>query len=262
MTDYAEEQTNELEVLRSIFPDELEVLDEGPPASFHIRVELDPSVLHEGAASEGDASPPTLYLAITYTPTYPDEIPQLSLTDVTGIDETEQQALLSELETVASESLGMAMVFSIASAAREGFERIITERIERLAREEEERIAREEEEERQRYAGNKVTAEAFETWKLNFIAEISKIIKAGGKLTPAQSAAAAVAGLLPSTSKNGKLTGRQLFEKDKSLAKSDMAYMEDGDVAVDVELFEGMDDLDLEDEDDDNDVLRNFTEDD
>ena len=56
----------------------------------------------------------------------------------------------------------------------------------------------------------------------------------------------------------GKLTGRQLFEKDKTLASSDVKMVGtsgvDDDV-VDFSLFEeGLEDLD-DDEDEENDVL-------
>ncbi|KAJ3050107.1 RWD domain-containing protein 1 [Rhizophlyctis rosea] len=262
MTDYLEEQTNELEALRSIFPDEFEELDPGPPASFRINITLDPDTLPP-SLSESFPFPPTLHLDITYTPTYPDEPPELNLSDVTGLDNTEQSSLLTELQETAQTLLGMAMIFSLASQARDSFDQILNDRSDRLAAEEEARILAEEEAERNRHIGTKVTPDSFAVWKNSFIAETAQILKSGGKLSSSQTAAAALAGLLTPGGKAGKLTGRQLFEKDTSLVKSDMAYVEEGDVAVDVDLFDEMDGLESGDEEEDEGEWRkNFTEDD
>ncbi|KAJ3382224.1 hypothetical protein HDU92_004880 [Lobulomyces angularis] len=60
--------------------------------------------------------------------------------------------------------------------------------------------------------------------------------------------------------RKGKLTGRQQFEKDKTLINSDTGFMGENDVEVDLDLFDG---LDLgSDQDEENEVLKNFTEDD
>ena len=51
---------------------------------------------------------------------------------------------------------------------------------------------------------------------------------------------------------NKKPTGRQLFERDASLAKSDLDFVKDEEaVCVDESLFQDLDELDLDDEDDD-----------
>jgi hypothetical protein len=50
--------------------------------------------------------------------------------------------------------------------------------------------------------------------------------------------------------------GRQLFERDATLATSDAKCIEEGDVAVDMSLFEQeLGNLDIEDEDEE-DVMR------
>ncbi|RKO93141.1 hypothetical protein BDK51DRAFT_5479, partial [Blyttiomyces helicus] len=247
----------ELEALRSIFPDEFEPLSE---TSFKLRLILDPDALPPppNPDSESDPTPPpSLSLAITYVTNYPDTSPEIELTDASGFTDSELASLQAELESVAADSVGMAMGFALASAGKEGAERILTERAARIAAEEERRREEEEEIERARFVGNKVTGESFDGWKIRFLAEIAGLIKRGEKLPPAMHAAASVAGMLQATGKGGKLTGRQLFEKDRSLAKSDMTFMEDGDVAVDLELFEGMEGLDADDEEE-NAVLANF----
>ncbi|RKP06651.1 hypothetical protein THASP1DRAFT_2719, partial [Thamnocephalis sphaerospora] len=114
--DYAEEQANELEVLRSIYPDELEV---------------------------------SVHLEVLYTPTYPDELPQLR----------------------AEECLGMVMVFNLAALIKEDLEQLVVERRERLEQEATERLRKEAEEEQKKFAGTKVTPEVFLAWKVKFDAE-------------------------------------------------------------------------------------------
>ncbi|KAI8826220.1 ubiquitin-conjugating enzyme/RWD-like protein [Fimicolochytrium jonesii] len=257
MSFHAEEQSNELEALLSIFPDEFSLLDAGPPAHFHIHIQPDVESLIP-PSDDHDATTPReaveFFLDITYTDTYPDTIPLLELTEVAGFDAGECGQIVSELTTMAEESVGMAMGFTLAAGAKEIAERVVSERIAAQEAEAAARAAAEEEAERIRHAGTRVTPASFDQWKAEFLAEISHLLKTKGEeaLSPAQKAAAAVAGLLDSIKgKSGKLTGRQLFEKDRTLASSDMAYIEDGDVTVDAELFEGMEDLDVGDDEED-----------
>lgn len=65
MTDYGEEQRNELEALESIYPDSFTVLSENPP-SFTITVTSE--------AGENDETVQTT-LKFTYSEKYPDEAP-------------------------------------------------------------------------------------------------------------------------------------------------------------------------------------------
>lgn len=52
--------------------------------------------------------------------------------------------------------------------------------------------------------------------------------------------------------------GRQLFERDHSLAKSDATFMEEGDVDVDIALFERELVITDDEDENENDVLRNI----
>merc|ERR1719318_1037817 len=128
------------------------------------------------------------------------------------------------------------MVFTIVSAAIEW----LGETNDRLKFEAEEviRIQKEkdEEEERKKLEGTKVTIESFLAWKAEFDAEMSvhKKEKEAAK-----------------RDKNKK-SGRELFMTDQNLIESDIKFLaETGDeaVTVDESLFEDLDDLDLEDED-------------
>lgn len=86
--------------------------------------------------------------------------------------------------------------------------------------------------------GGPVNAETFEAWRTKFAAEMEQG-KKSGEQRPAEAAAAVAA---------GKLTGRQLFEQNKVLATSDVAFLGDTDAVLDESAFEGLDTLDLEDD--------------
>lgn len=78
-----------------------------------------------------------------------------------------------------------------------------------------------------------MTLESFLEWKRKYAEETGK------------AKAAKIAEM------NKKPTGRQLFERDASLAKSDLAFAKDEEaVCVDESLFQDLDNLDLDDEDD------------
>ncbi|ORE11420.1 UBC-like protein [Rhizopus microsporus var. microsporus] len=176
MTDYLEEQKNEIEALQSIYPDEF-----------------------EGALS----------LHVIYTPNYPDELPEYEIEIIQG---------------QAEESIGMAMVFSLVMIIKEELDNIVLD----VKRAEEELVKekkrKEEEAEQAKFVGTKVTRDSFLDWKKKFDAEIAE--------------KDAVARAQKAKELKGKLTGRQLFEQDKTLAMSDASYMDEGDVSVDVSQFD------------------------
>ena len=82
-----------------------------------------------------------------------------------------------------------------------------------------------------------MTVESFLVWRAKFDEETGR------------------AALKQAKEVNKKLTGRQLFERDASLANSDLAFIKEGDavegVSVDETLFQDLEDLDLDDEGDD-----------
>eukprot|EP00842_Homolaphlyctis_polyrhiza_P001417 jgi/Hompol1/2276/HPOL_002146-RA len=145
-----------------------------------------------------------------------------------------------------------------------------------------ERSRREIEAAQAHHAGTRVTPQAFAAWKAAFVAEARAAVLAAASASSYSSLspssvplALQVAAAIDASAQAraaGKLTGRQLFEKDKTLASSDAQFMGDGDDAVDVDaaLLErvniserGPDDKDDDDDEDAvNQVLANFTEDD
>ncbi|XP_022089850.1 RWD domain-containing protein 1-like [Acanthaster planci] len=229
MTDYQEEQTNEIAALESIYPEEFTVLSDDPHC-FRI------TVRSEDTGNEDDETY-SATLQFTYTPTYPDEPPLYEVTEDGNVDEDDRSKITETLQQQIEENLGMAMVFTLVSATQEYLNNKVDE--ERKAEMEEKRRREEEadrlkEEEEQRLKGTLVTIESFLAWKENFDQE--RLTEKKKKMTEQPK----------------KLTGKELFEKDHNLYDSDMALLDENDrVEVDESLFQEMDDLDLELEDED-----------
>ncbi|GAA5823903.1 hypothetical protein JCM3770_000334 [Rhodotorula araucariae] len=224
MTDYDEERRSERQVLESIFPDELDILSDDQLA---IRVE--PEV-------QNDREPYTLNLLVTYTPTYPDEPPELDIDVVEGqVADDEKEALLAGLHESANESLGMAMVYTLALQLKELIAEMIVRRKERIAREDEERYRREEEAQAAKTRGTPVTKESFAVWSARFEAEYAEALKREEeerlKAMPPREREEAKRWL-------AKLSGRQLFEQGAVTLESDAALVDADDVAVDISQYE------------------------
>ncbi|KAJ9065082.1 Protein gir2 [Entomophthora muscae] len=229
MTDYSEEQNSELEVLQSIYPEELRVLSEDP-LSYEIFLSLEDVLGAPDYNSDEDLDQlvSSLLLTITYPPTYPDILPEWNITasSACGLDEADIEQLSQDLLGLAEESLGMAMVFTLASQLKESTLSLITKKAEDREREAEERLMQSIKADESKFIGTKVTPENFLEWKTKFDLErdalrFAELKKSGFKKPDSK-----------------KLTGKQLFEKDSKLAKSDMQFLEEGDEDVDATQFE------------------------
>ncbi|CEJ01715.1 hypothetical protein RMCBS344292_15736 [Rhizopus microsporus] len=208
MTDYLEEQKNEIEALQSIYPDEFE----------EFRISIYPE-------EQDPENPRALSLHVIYTPNYPDELPEYEIEIIQGqVPESYLSRIEQSVKQAAEESIGMAMVFSLVMIIKEELDNIVLD----VKRAEEELVKekrrKEEEAEQAKFVGTKVTRESFLDWKKKFDAEIAE--------------KDAVARAQKAKELKGKLTGRQLFEQDKTLAMSDAGYMDEGDVSVDVSQFD------------------------
>ncbi|KAJ1908171.1 rwd domain-containing protein [Tieghemiomyces parasiticus] len=164
---------------------------------------------------------------VAFTDTYPDKLPEFKvLTDDAEELTREDRVKLNEVaQQTAEESLGMAMVFSMASVVKEMFDLILIEKAAAKQAADDARLAKEMELEQAKFVGTRVAPESFMAWKAKFDAEMAEIQRAQNSQKR-------------NVEKNKKLTGRQMFEKDKSLARSDANFMEEGDTAVDASLFE------------------------
>uniref|UniRef100_A0A7S3GEZ7 RWD domain-containing protein n=1 Tax=Palpitomonas bilix TaxID=652834 RepID=A0A7S3GEZ7_9EUKA len=103
--DYKEEQEMEIEAIQAIYPESVNIMEEGKKYS----IELLPS------KDYGDP----ISMLVEYTDTYPEEKPKLR---VLGLLHAHEQELLAELDEMMEESLGAPMVFELASHATEWVE--------------------------------------------------------------------------------------------------------------------------------------------
>ncbi|CCX35415.1 Putative uncharacterized protein [Taphrina deformans PYCC 5710] len=217
----------EEEILLSIFPDEFEKVND---STFRIRIDIDPSECKV-------KSPPTMYLIAQLPPTYPDTPPILHIeslpseegTDLSGAD---KDALLGSLTDSVQENLGMAMVFTLVSALKEHGTALLDDRVGALERAQRDAKLALEREEQKRFEGTKVTAQSFAAWNANF--KLEQLQRQADEEEAAR-AKAVRAGLGHGEK---KLTGRQLFEGDKTLAQSDLKIGEATDVEFDFSKFD------------------------
>ncbi|XP_066277300.1 uncharacterized protein [Branchiostoma lanceolatum] len=106
--DYQSEQNDEKGALQAIFEEDFTDLAT-TPCSFMLKLK-DMEVQLSGP----------LYVKITYKERYPDEAPDIDIPLRSQVLTTQQHAdLLSHLKTIAEESVGMAMVFTLVEAARD-----------------------------------------------------------------------------------------------------------------------------------------------
>lgn len=217
--------TEEFEVLESIYPTELSVISDR-----EIEIDVEPDYPVEGMESF------KFKLSVKYLDDYPDELPILALEAVEGeIDESEKEALLQGMATIGEENIGMAMTFTLVSYLREQLSAVAEGKISlRIAEErEKERLALEAEEARTR--GTPITVESFKEWKMKFDQDVA-MKKAKDEeeklraMTPREREEYRKIGT--------RLTGRQLFERNRNLAHEDDSLMEEGTVSVDISQYD------------------------
>eukprot|EP01102_Stenamoeba_stenopodia_P005788 TRINITY_DN16513_c0_g1_i1.p1 TRINITY_DN16513_c0_g1~~TRINITY_DN16513_c0_g1_i1.p1 ORF type:complete len:246 (-),score=77.13 TRINITY_DN16513_c0_g1_i1:114-785(-) len=207
-----EEQESEWETLQAIYMDEIKPIKDSPRV-FEVIVK---------GTSDGDAEDddlPQVTLQVTYTPEYPAEVPLLEVTPINSLVSEEQAlALLSALEESAKENVGMVMIFTLITVAKDWIDQNVKSGVqikkEQAEAVEAERVAREirlEELRNTQREGTPVTTETFAAWRANFEEEMRK---AQGK----------------TVEKTKKLSGRKLFESDATLNTSDMAFDEEMDL--------------------------------
>lgn len=181
----AEVLQEELEVLESIFPDELEseysqssVTDQADPfvaQSCQTRscaYEWTRSSRYQDRSVSSAALFPfrrlmspclvSTWLHVVYTPDYPETLPNLRLEPIEGeLTGEETDELIHGMGAIGTESLGMAMVFTMVSYLREHLVEVLESRNRRIQEEENRRYAEMEEKEAARKRGTPVTRESF-----------------------------------------------------------------------------------------------------
>ncbi|MCJ1387522.1 hypothetical protein MMC18_000365 [Xylographa bjoerkii] len=200
-----DEQIEEREVLDSIFADEITDISD---TSYRISIPLE-VVQHD---DETEAAP-TLLLTVTYPETYPDIPPDLNLSappdapKYTHLDIQDDRArLLSALQPVIEESLGMAMVFTLVSTLKDSAELLISERQAAAQAVKDVEAAKAEEEENRKFHGTAVTRETFLKWRERFRKEMTEAEERRREDKEAEDKKRRVKA-------EERLTGKQLFER-------------------------------------------------
>ncbi|KAI1935683.1 Protein gir2 [Ophidiomyces ophidiicola] len=168
-----EDQQEEKETLKSIFPDEIADISED---SYRISVTLD--VSHHG---EDYSDPPILILQVTYPEDYPDVAPRLEISAPPNSPkyphfdiQEDRDRLLDLLTSTVEENLGMAMVFTLVDILKEGAELLVSERHAAVEAQKEVEAAKAEEEENRKFQGEAVTRDSFLAWREKFRREMEE----------------------------------------------------------------------------------------
>lgn len=235
--DTTEDQEQELEALEAIYPNEITVICKEPgDLRFTILLTCD-DVKTSDSDDEDDKNTFSVLIEFLLPENYPHEVPSILVLESNNLMPADEEELLQLLNHEAHESRGTVMIFTLVTIASEWLRRRTEEDAQRKLDAEDRRRQEIEEAENKKFEGTRVTVESFMKWKLQFDEEMTQLKKK--KLA---------------MEKSGKLTGRELFEKDQTLNESDLKFIEDdrdisyddAGVKVDTALF----DEDFEDDDD------------
>nr|GEV32860.1 hypothetical protein [Tanacetum cinerariifolium] len=122
MTDHVQEQEMEIEALEAILMDEfseIQPFESGLNTSNRcFQITLSPQ---DDDMDEASTTPVQLGLIFSHTEKYPDEIPLLNVNvrSIRGIHTSDLKVLKEKLEQEASENLGMAMIYTLVSSAKD-----------------------------------------------------------------------------------------------------------------------------------------------
>ncbi|THY48335.1 RWD-domain-containing protein [Aureobasidium pullulans] len=171
-----EEQTEEREVLDSIFPEEITDISET-----EYRVSIQIEVTEDDDSTE---FPPTLILSVSYPEDYPDVAPRLDLSAPPNAPkhkhldiQEDKTRLLDGLTATIEENLGMAMVFTLVTTIKDEAELLIAERQQAVQAAKDMEAAEAEAEENRKFEGTKVTRETYLDWSRRFKEEMADIKK-------------------------------------------------------------------------------------
>ncbi|KAL3824425.1 hypothetical protein ACJIZ3_020454 [Penstemon smallii] len=233
LTDYKQEQEMEIEALEAILEDdfsEIHSSESGLNTSnrcFQITISPQDDEIDDSANL-----PVRLALIFSHTENYPDEPPLVNVQSLKGISTGDLKILKEKLEQEATENLGMAMVYTLVTSAKEW----LSERFSQDAGTDD---AEDDEATKDDIIiphGEPVTVETFLAWRERFEAELA-LEKA--KLMPDVALAA---------TKEKKLTGRQWFESGRASAKGAAVAEVSEEEEEDIDFDE---DVDFEDDEDD-----------
>ncbi|KAH3678948.1 hypothetical protein WICMUC_001316 [Wickerhamomyces mucosus] len=220
--DFKEEQTQEIEILESIYPDELEIISEN---QFNITLKLE-------TESERKHS---IILNIKYPETYPEVIPIINvelgeieeveddededsededefagdeegnggtklvrLSEQINFEKNDLQILKNKLIDEANEQIGIPSIFTLSSTLKDQSEEIFQKKLDDLQKKYDDELLEREKESQKKFIGTQVTKESFLQWRNKFRLELGINDRIKERLTKLH---------------NGKLTGKEIFEK-------------------------------------------------
>lgn len=241
MTDYLQEQEMEIEALKAILMDDFKEIHSGESGlssskpCYHITVSP-----QDDEADDSTSKPVQVALIFSHTERYPDEPPLLNVRSIKGLSSQDVRILKEKLEEEASENLGMAMVFTLVTSAKEWLSG-------RFGQDDADGSTADDELAKDEVIvphGEPVTVETFLAWRERFEAEIAL---ERAKLMPDSALTAP---------KEKKLTGRQWFESGRAVAaaRGTLTTKDESDE-------EEEEDIDFDDddfEDDEEDMLEHY----
>ncbi|XP_074601672.1 RWD domain-containing protein 1-like [Brevipalpus obovatus] len=239
MGGYEEDQISELQALEAIYPDEITVINGQPPIKFAV------TLIVNSPIDEDEEYKVTLMF--TLIEQYPEVGPEVEIEELSEcFEDIDREELTELIEKEISNNLNSVMAFPLISSVNEWLQEKSESLKERKFQDQERKKKELEAEEMKRFEGTRVTIETFMAWKRDFDAEMAELEKMNQKDEGA----------------SRKMTGRELFEKDKSMIESDLQFLDSeedfcldvgGDVKVNESLFQALDDIELDDEEDDED---------
>ena len=188
----------------------------------------------------------TILLAVSYPTNYPDVAPNLDISFPQNASARPEHLtlpddkphLLSTLEEPISESLGLAMVFTLITTLKESTESLIAVRISDVQAEKDREAAKEEEKENAKFYGEKVTKERFLAWRNAFQEELRR--KREDEERRREEEAPGKGGKGVKGKEEKKLSGKELWEKGL-VGKGD----DEGDAADEKDALVGMENLEV-----------------
>ncbi|CAL1360675.1 unnamed protein product [Linum trigynum] len=236
MTEYAQEQEMEIEALEAILMDEFKEIHSSESglntSSRCFQITITPQ---DDDIDQSTTTPVQLGLIFAHTGKYPDEPPLLNVTSIKGVQPSDLKKLKEKLVQEASENLGMAMIYTLVSSAKDWLSDLYGQDDENDDTEDLEAIK----DDVIIPHGEPVTVETFIAWRERFEAELAL---ERAKLMPES---------VLSAPKEKKLTGRQWFESGKGRGA---APVNEGSEEEDEE------DIDFDDDDFDDDEEEDMLE--
>lgn len=159
-----------------------------------------------------------MILQVTYPAEYPDVAPGLELSAPPNAPkhprldiQEDRDRLLESLQPTIEENMGMAMVFTLVSALKDGAELLMAERVNAIHAQKEMEAAQAEEEENRKFQGSAVTPESFKEWHAKFKQEMAEEEQRKREEKEAEDKKNKKPSAVARDEK--KLTGKQLWER-------------------------------------------------